>query len=57
MTTFMPAASCPWAERGDHDGLDGVHPVLRLVEHDGGRRLEDLVGDLEGGQAAPTPRR
>jgi hypothetical protein len=53
----MPAASCPWAERGDHDGLDGVHPVLRLVEHDGGRRLEDLVGDLEGGQAAPTPRR
>ena len=30
-----------------------MHPILRLVEHDRGRRLEDLVGDLECGQAAP----
>src|SRR5208283_125730 len=53
MTTLMPATSCRPAERGYHDGLDGVHPVFRLVEHDGGGRLEDLVGDLQCGQAAP----
>ncbi|GAA3109767.1 hypothetical protein GCM10010449_35290 [Streptomyces rectiviolaceus] len=34
-------------ERGDEDRLDRVEPVLRLVEDDGVRRLEDLVGDLE----------
>jgi hypothetical protein len=27
--------------RGDHDGLDGVQAVLRLVEHDGGGRLKE----------------
>ena len=39
------ASSAP--ERGDHDRLDRVHAVLRLVEDDGSVRLEDLVGDLE----------
>src|SRR4051794_37551841 len=34
-------------ERGDHDRLDGVQAVLRLVEHDGVLGLEDVVGDLE----------
>src|ERR1035441_1731635 len=37
-------------EAGDHYRLDGVEPVLRLVEDDGGGRLEDLVGDLQGGE-------
>ena len=31
-----------------HDGLDGVHPVFRLVKDDGGGGLEHLVGDLHG---------
>src|SRR5690242_20051743 len=35
------------ADRGDHDGLDRVQPVLRLVESDVRRRAEDLVGHLE----------
>ena len=35
------------AERGDHDRLDGVQPVLGLVKDDRRGRLEDLVGDLE----------
>ena len=34
-------------EGGDQDGLDRVQSVLGLVEDDAGRRLEDLVGDLE----------
>ena len=39
------------AKRGHHDRLDGVKAVLGLVEDDGRRRLEHLVGDLEGGQS------
>src|SRR3954454_10803296 len=35
------------AERGDHDGLDGVEPVLGLVEDDRALGLEDVVGHLE----------
>ena len=31
------------AERRDHDGLDRVHPVLGLVEHDRALGLEDVV--------------
>src|SRR5262249_34748376 len=34
-------------QRGDHDRLDRVEPVLGLVEDDRVLRLEDLVGDLE----------
>src|SRR3954471_14226009 len=32
---------------GDHDRLDGVEPVLGLVEDQRGRRLEHVLGDLE----------
>jgi hypothetical protein len=39
------------AQRRNEDGLDAVHAVLRLVEHDGCVRLEDLVGDLESVQS------
>src|SRR6478752_5211827 len=35
------------SKRRHQDGLDGVEPVLRLVEHDAGLRLEHLVGDLD----------
>src|SRR3954470_14119081 len=35
------------AKRRHQDRLDGVEPVLGLVEHDAGRRFEDLVGDLD----------
>src|SRR5690349_14660094 len=35
------------AQRGDHDRLDRVHPVLGLVEDDGTVGLEHLVGDLQ----------
>ena len=34
-------------ERCDEDRFDGVQPILGLVEHDAGCRLEDLAGDLE----------
>src|SRR5664279_2540874 len=34
-------------KRGHKDCLDGVHPVLRLVEDDGVLRLEHIVGHLE----------
>ena len=34
------------ADGGDHDGLDGVHAVLRLVEDLRVRGEEDLVRDL-----------
>ena len=36
-------------QRGGHDGLDGVHPVFRLVKDDGLGALEHLVGDLHAG--------
>ena len=36
---------------GGHDGLDGVHAVLGLVEDDGLRALENLVRDLQGVEA------
>ena len=39
------------AERGVDHGLDGVHPVLRLVEHHRPGGLEHLVGDLHLRQA------
>src|SRR5689334_16953778 len=35
-------------ERRDHDRLDRVQAVLGLVEDDRRRRLEDLLGHLEG---------
>jgi len=49
-------------ERCDEHGLDGVQPVLGLVEDDAGGRAEDVVGDLDdvvgraqlGGRAAST---
>ena len=50
-------ASCLWripplsAEGGIDDGFDGVHAVLRLVEHNGLGGLEDLVCDLHLGDA------
>jgi hypothetical protein len=47
------AWSCPARQRGDHEGLDGMHPVFRLVEDDRGGRFEDLVGDLQRLQACP----
>jgi hypothetical protein len=34
-------------EGGDEHGLDGVQPVLGLVEHHRVRTLEHLVGHLE----------
>src|SRR6476659_1794958 len=37
------------SQRRDQHGLDGVHPVLGLVEDDGVLGLEHLVGHLEGG--------
>src|SRR5487761_1912713 len=37
-------------QRGDHDRLDRVQAVLRLVEDDRRLRLEDLVGDFEGAE-------
>src|SRR4051794_4850680 len=45
-TTILIAGSSI-ADRGDHDRLDRVQPVLRLVEGDVRRRAEDLVGDLQ----------
>src|SRR4051794_36015690 len=45
-TTMRTMASSS-SERGDHHGLDRVHAVLGLVEHDRLRRLEHLVGDFE----------
>ncbi len=39
------------AEGGHEDGFDGVDPVLGLVEHNRGRRLEYLIGHLEGVEA------
>ena len=33
-----------------HDRLDGVHPVLRLVEDDGRRTFKDLIRDFHGVQ-------
>ena len=42
----MTTCTCQTPQRGDHDGLDGVHPVLGLVEDDRVLRLE-AVGDLE----------
>src|SRR3954447_26772214 len=34
-------------ERCDENRLDGVEAILGLIEHDAGRRLEHLAGDLE----------
>src|SRR4029078_87838 len=48
-TTMRILASV--ADGGDEDRLDGVHPVLGLVEHDRRRGLEHLVGDLHLGDA------
>ena len=42
----------PVAQGGHHGRLDGVEPVLRLVEDDGRRGFEHLIGDLEGAEAA-----
>ena len=41
------------ADRRDHGRLDGVQPVLGLVEDDRRRRLEDLVGHFQRVEAAP----
>ena len=38
-------------QRGSHDCLDGVHTVLRLIEYDGLRTLENLVGYFHAVQA------
>src|SRR5215217_6838889 len=50
-TTLIVSSSL--AERGDHDGLDGVHPILGLVEDDRPLRLEYLLGHLQPVQAEP----
>src|SRR6187401_350888 len=42
-----PLSRASGAERRDHDGLDGVHPVLRLVPDDRPLGLEDVVRDLK----------
>ena len=34
-------------QRGDHERLDGVQPVFRLIEDDASAGFEDLVGHLE----------
>src|SRR3954466_5913594 len=34
-------------ERGHQDSLDGVHPILGLLEGDVRRTLEDILGDLD----------
>src|SRR5271168_3175282 len=39
------------ADRGHHGGLDGVEPVLCLVEDDRSRRLKDLVSDFESAES------
>ena len=39
------------SERRDHQCLDCVQSVLRLVEDDGSARLEHLFGDFQGRQA------
>src|SRR4051812_31084170 len=46
-TTILIPGLRSIADRGDHDRLDRVQPVLRLVEGDVRRGTEDLVGDLE----------
>src|SRR4051812_10534939 len=46
MTTSRVRSSSV-AQRGDHDGLDGVEAVLRLVEDDRVLGLEHVVGDLQ----------
>src|SRR3954451_1566396 len=46
-TTMRTGATS--GHRGDEDRLDRMHPVLRLVEHDRRRRLEDLLGDFHLG--------
>src|SRR5262245_51913609 len=50
----LPARSLPYSDRGHHERLDRVHAVRRLIEDDRLRRLEHLLGDLEGFQAAPV---
>src|SRR4029453_9908423 len=44
-TRTRTARSAP--ESGHEQRLDGVQAALGLVEHDAGRRLEHLAGDLE----------
>src|ERR1044072_732546 len=47
---FPPSAttmSMSVPQRRDEDRLDGVHPVLRLLERDVAARLEDLVGHFD----------
>ncbi len=38
-------------QRGHHDGLDGVHTVLSLVEDDAVRALEHILSDFDAIQA------
>src|SRR5258708_4143263 len=43
---LLPVCRPSGAERRDHHGLDGVHPILGLVPDDRALGLEDLVRDL-----------
>src|SRR6188508_563865 len=48
-----PLSRLSSAERRDHDGLDGVHPVLGLVPDDRAFGLEDLVRNLHAVHPEP----
>jgi hypothetical protein len=50
LKTFSGAAAASCERRHEY-GLDRVHSVLRLGEHDRRLGFEDLVGDFHLGQA------
>ena len=47
MTGSDEGESALVTQGGDHDGLDGVHAVLGLVEDDAVLALENVLGDLD----------